>query len=379
MKKQRIIIAPNTFKHSISARQAAIAIREGLEQSKLDCDTVLFPVADGGDGTAELLIAYLHATIITKKATDPLGRQINTYYGLKGDTAILELAAVSGLQLLNPGEYDPLRATSYGTGELIADAVANGARKIILCIGGSATVDGALGILRALGVQFTDGEGDEIIYPYQMVSLADYSIRADSPLTQLEIRILCDVRNRLLGEQGAAAVFGPQKGASQDDVVELEKALTQLRNIVLMKSSKDINAVTHGGASGGVAAGMYGIANASLMNGIDYFLEISGFARELAGALCVITGEGSIDEQTLEGKAPFGVAMNARKYGVPVIALGGVVPEKPIEALQSCFYEIISINPPGIDKQQAIISAKNNLIATAKHIGDLIAEGRLLQ
>jgi glycerate 2-kinase len=367
-----ILIAPNAFKNSLDAASAARAIEKGLLRSGLQCTTTIFSVADGGDGTADLLIHQLKAKSIELYVQGPLGKKISSSFGWSpgNKTAVIELAAASGLRLLQPAAYDPLHATTFGTGELMIEAIKRGAEKILLCIGGSATVDGGTGILRALGYRFTDNSGNEIIYPGSLKNITDYSFAGGSNLFKTtEIIILCDVLNPLLGIDGSAAVFGPQKGATQKDIPILEAGLKSLRDVILNKTGKDIATVQHGGAAGGVAAGLYGLQNAQLVNGIDYFLTISGFEKELKKAKLVITGEGSIDKQTLQGKAPFGIAKMAKQFSIPVIGLAGKIPDEIDEELNFYFDKLININKPGTKLEDALKNTFTNLERTAYDIG----------
>ena len=281
-----ILIAPNAFKNSLDAGSAAKAIESGLQRSKLVCTCTRFPVGDGGDGTATLLIQHLNGIRTESIVQDPLGRNITASYGLvdSGKTAIIEMADASGLRLLNPNEYDPLRATTFGTGQLIVQAIEAGATKIILCIGGSATVDGATGILRALGYRFLDSDGNELSDPASLHLLTDYIKPETDILSNVRLIVLCDVLNPLLGKNGSAAVFGPQKGARPEDIPILEAGLSKLSALILDKNHIDIGTITHGGAAGGIAAGLYGMLDAQLENGIDYFLSVTGFEKEVIKA-----------------------------------------------------------------------------------------------
>src|SRR5215204_913405 len=288
-----ILIAPNAFKNSLDATKVAEAINNGLRKSKLSCTTTCFPVADGGDGTAGLLIDHLDGQLIHTIVNDPLKRKITSSFGWieKDKTAIIELATASGFRLLKAGEYDPLITTTQGTGELIIEALNKDVAKIILCIGGSATVDGGTGILNALGIKFFNAEGNELDdLPASLSSLAEIDIKGlDKRIVNTEIIILCDVENPLLGPNGAAAVFGPQKGASGKDVELLEAGLTKFRDVVLNKTGKDMAVIKHGGAAGGVAASLHTFLNARLVNGIDYFLKATRFENELKKTDIVIT------------------------------------------------------------------------------------------
>jgi glycerate 2-kinase len=373
----RILIAPNAFKNSLDAVKVAEAISKGLQQGKLSCSTVCFPVGDGGDGTASLLVQHFNGKMIEAMVHDPLGRKIKTSFGLTDDdnTAVIELADASGLRLLQANEYAPLHTNTYGTGELIKQALNKGVKKIILGIGGSATVDAGVGLLQALGIKFYDGTGDELQQlPASLINLHKIDTTGmDKRLANTEIVVVCDVANTLLGTAGAATIFGPQKGAAENEVQQLEKALTQLRNIVFAETGKDMAAIKHGGASGGVAAGLHSFLQAKLVNGIEYFLDITGFDTELENADLVITGEGSIDIQTLQGKAPFGVAKRAKEKSIPVIGIAGKIPLHHDKELQQYFDVLIPISHQSMDIQTAIGCSYDNLVRTGKMLGDLMS------
>ncbi len=377
-----ILIAPNAFKNGITATDAANAIKKGLGESRLSCTCTCFPVGDGGDGTATLLIQQLHGKIIVTKAHDALARKIDTSFGLidDGKTAVIELANISGLRLLHTNEYNPLLASTFGTGELIKQALDKKTKKIIIAIGGSATVDGAIGILAALGAIFLD-EGHNALeaIPENLYRLSDIDIsHLDKRIFNVELIVLCDVDNALLGNRGAAAVFGPQKGADDEAVKKLELNLTRLKDIALMKTGKDMSKMKYGGAAGGTAAGLSAFLNAKLVNGIEYFLHITDFDKALQQTGLVITGEGSIDEQTLQGKAPFGVANHAKKKNIPVIGLAGKVPLQYNKQLQKYFDVLLPINEGIVDMDEALRNTANNLSRTAKAIGDIFAIGKNL-
>ncbi len=366
-----ILIAPNAFKNSLDADSAAKAIERGLQRSNLDSTCTRFPVGDGGDGTAALLIQQLVGIKTEAVVQDPLGRNITASFGIvdNGKTAIIEMADASGLRLLKSNEYDPLRATTFGTGQLIVHAIQAGVTKIILCIGGSATVDGATGILRALGYRFLDSAGNELSEPASLYLLTDYIKPATDILSNVRFIVLCDVLNPLLGKNGSAAVFGPQKGARSEDIPILETGLARLQTLILEKNHIDIGTITHGGAAGGIAAGLYGMLDAQLENGIDYFLSVTGFENEVIKASLVITGEGSLDRQTLEGKAPAGVAKKAKEFNIPVIGFGGKVPDIPDEELNYYFDRMICINEPFTALDDALRNTEPNLERTAYRLG----------
>jgi glycerate kinase len=373
----QILIAPNAFKHSLSAEEAALAIKKGFLQSKLDCQAELFPVGDGGDGTGELLIKRLNGKIVTTEVKDPLGKKINASFGLidEGKTAVIEMANASGLRLLKKEDLDPLHASSSGTGEQIKAALDRGVKKIIIGMGGSATIDGGTGILRALGLCFLNVKGEELKdLPGSLNELATIDLSSmDKRIKDTEIIVLCDVNNLLLGEKGAAAVFGPQKGASTGDVQILNKALTRFSDITFQQTEKEIASVKHGGTAGGAAAGLYAFLNAKLVNGIEYFLQLTGFDKSLEKADLVVTGEGSIDEQTLHGKAPFGVARAAKQKGKRVMAFAGKISSTTDPNLKKYFDELISINSEPIELEKALAAAERNLIRSAMEAGNLLA------
>lgn len=371
-----ILVAPNAFKNALSATDAARYIHEGLEKSSLQCNSTIFPVGDGGDGTGELLIEKTNAALISAMVTDPLGRKINASFGLTDDgTAIIELANTSGLRLVNPNELDPLHASSRGVGELIKIALDKNAKRILLCIGGSATIDGGVGILQALGIQFLDSSGNELQQiPESLSQLAKTdSSQLDSRIKETPLIILCDVQNALLGEKGAAAVFAQQKGAGKKEIKKLEAALQRLRDVEWEQTRKNMALLPHGGAAGGIAAGLAVFLNAQLVNGIDYFLDYTHFDQALQQADIVITGEGSIDEQTLNGKAPFGVALRAKKKGIPVIGLAGKIPLSPDDSLHEYFNILLAIGNEPVDIKTALKQTDKNLVRTAKALGDLLA------
>jgi glycerate kinase len=372
-----ILIAPNAFKHSLDAEEAALAIQLGFLRSGLDCDTECFPIGDGGDGTGELIIKKCSGTFIEAETHDPLGRSIQASFGLieEGQTAVIEMANASGIRLLKRSEANPLIATSFGTGEQIKMALDRGAKKIIIGMGGSATVDGACGMLKALGIRFLNTDKQELDnLPGSLTELNSIDVsNLDHRIFECEVIVLCDVENMLLGDEGAAAVFGPQKAASADDVKKLDAALEKLSTVALQQTGKNMAAIKSGGTAGGAAAGLYAFVNAKLVNGIDYFLELTGFDTALEKTDLVVTGEGSIDEQTLQGKGPFGVAYKAKQKGVPVIGLAGKVPLAPSKELQHYFAALLPIGHQPSDLTAALKNTAANLTRTATALGNLLA------
>ena len=368
-----VLIAPNAFKNSLSATEAAQAIQRGLPPT---FTTECFPIGDGGDGTGDLLIERLGGQRITAQARDPFGRPISTYWGLADNshTAIIEMANASGLRLLDRNELDPLKASSIGTGELILAALDRNVDRIILGMGGSATVDGGTGILQALGVRFLSAEGQPLEnLPGRLTDLATIDMEGLDPrLRKVELTVLCDVANPLTGPQGAAAVFGPQKGASEQAVQHLDACLGQLARVIHSQTGRALSSLPRAGTAGGAAGGLYGILEARLVSGIDYFLEITGFETALDRCDWVITGEGSIDEQTLQGKAPHGVATRAKKKNKPVIALAGKVPLHEIPELKEYFDVLLPISHAPVDLPTALRNTADDLHRTAAQLGNLI-------
>lgn len=373
-----IVIAPNAFKNSLTADEAAAAIASGLLQSKLDCTVESLPVGDGGDGTGALLTKLCGGREVEVDTVDALGRPMNANYGLieNGTVAVIEMAAASGIRHLKSSELDPLKATSFGTGLLMLHTLETKPEKILLCVGGSATVDGGTGILRALGCLFYDLNGvarNDLPAAMLEVTAID-ATEAIKRLGNTQLTILCDVANPLAGSNGAAAVFGPQKGATEEQVEQLEKRLLHFATLVEAFSGVDIKTMKHGGAAGGTAAGLAGILNAKLENGIDYFLNQVQFDKAIGSADLVITGEGSIDRQTLEGKAPYGVALRAKGRKIPVIAFAGKVDQADAELLRPFFEEVISINNGDEPLAAQLAHARENLFTAARKLGDIPAK-----
>jgi glycerate kinase len=374
-----ILIAPNAFKHSLSAVDAAEAIAAGLGASNFAGTWAMCPVGDGGDGTAAVLLRQRGGEWRHALARDPLGRSIPCEFVLldEGRTAVIELAEASGLRRLETHELDPLRASTAGTGELIKCALDCGVREIIVCVGGSATVDGGSGLLQALGARFLDASGRPLgCLPGNLPELAAIDLtHLDPRLGHRVLTVLCDVTNPLLGARGAAAIFGPQKGADSTAVRSLEAALARLRDVVRGQTGRDIGRLARGGAAGGVAAGLYGLLGAQLVGGIDYVLELIGFDVGLEGADLVITGEGAIDDQTIDGKAPWGVALRARARGAFVVGMAGRVPLVASPELRAGFDALLPIGDGVMTMEVALGRTADNLRRTALELGNLLALG----
>jgi len=370
-----ILIAPNAFKNSLTAGDSAQAIRAGLELSGLDCTIDSFPVGDGGDGTAQIIIEKFKGVNVNAEVHDPLGRKIKASFGLinDGKTAVIEMADASGMRLLSSDELNPLTTSSYGTGELLKLALDKNVNEIIIGLGGSATVDGGAGLLEAIGVRFLDQNGGKLRQlPQDLSKLEEIDISGiDQRIFNCKIIVLCDVDNYLLGENGAAATFGPQKGASASDIPKLEMILQRISDLAYKETKKQMNKVKHGGAAGGIAAALYAFSNAELVNGAEYFLKLTNFEESLKKCDLLITGEGSLDEQTLKGKAPFALAKYAKKYDIPVIGLAGKIPLIPNLQMNRYFDVLIAIGNQPSDLSNAINDTKANLVRTGTMIGNL--------
>lgn len=368
----KIIIAPDSFKESLSAEQAAEAIAAGFREVLPDAELVLLPCADGGEGTTEALVVATGGRLFTESVTGPLGQPVEAAWGMLGDgqTAVIETAAASGLHLVSKDERDPMRATSRGTGELILAALDRGAGHIIIGLGGSATNDGGAGLLEALGVRLQDNKGEPIAPGGGgLGGLAELSLDGlDTRLRDVRFDVACDVDNPLLGEHGASAIFGPQKGATPGMVRQLDRNLRRFADRLQAVTGKDVAEVPGAGAAGGLGAAFLGVFAANLRSGIDLVLDAVGIDRHLKDADLVITAEGRIDGQTGRGKTPVGVSRRAKRHGVPVIALAGslgegaeCVHDKGIEAL-------FSIVPGVVTLDQALDHAAHNLTRTSRNL-----------
>jgi glycerate kinase len=373
----KIAVAPNAFRESMSSVEAANAIVEGLQRSDLDCELVSMPLADGGNGTLEVWQQATGADLITIETIDPLARPIKAEFGLNGDVALVEMARASGIELLASDERNPLRTTTYGTGDLINAAIEHGATEILVGLGGSATVDGGAGCLQALGARLMDKWDHPIPYGGGFLNELDHiepEILQET-LDGVSIRLLVDVDNPLLGDNGAAPVFGPQKGANADMVNTLAKNLGHLAGVVKRDTGVDIRDVPGAGAAGGIAGGLYGVAGAEIVSGVETLISSLGYDDILeAGDIdLLITGEGKLDSQTKGGKAPLGIANEARQYGIPVIVVAGSITATPDELKDWGFVTGFSLLPKIADLDEALDKGPMWLRDTAQRIGDILA------
>lgn len=379
---KKIVIAPDSFKESLSAMDVAKAIEAGFREIYSQAHYVCVPMADGGEGTVEAMVAATGGQIITTPVTAPLGNKVDGFFGLLGDgeTAVVEMAAASGLHLVPAAQRDPRITTSYGTGELILAALERGVTAVIIGIGGSATNDGGAGMMQALGARFLDDEGHELAPGgAALARLARLDLSALDPrLAQVSVTVACDVDNPLCGEKGASAVFGPQKGATPEMVSELDTALRRFGEQLEAATGKTIISAPGAGAAGGMGAALLGMLNAELRPGIEIVIESLGLAQAVRDADLVITGEGRLDSQSIHGKTPIGVARVAKQFQRPVVAIAGsltpdyqIVHEHGIDAAFSVIDRIVTL-------QEALDDAERNLRVTARNVAALwrLAENR---
>lgn len=342
----KIIIAPDSYKESLTAMEVAEAIETGFKKIFSDAEYVKLPMADGGEGTVQSLVDATDGSIVTCEVTGPLGEKVAGFYGLMGDgsTAIIEMAAASGLHLVEPELRNPLVTTTYGTGELIKAALDRGVKHIIVGIGGSATNDGGIGMAQALGAKLLDQQGNELGFGGgELNKLASIDLSGlDARLKDIRLEVACDVDNPLCGPKGASHVFGPQKGATPDMVATLDSNLAHYASVIKTTNGRNVIDTSGAGAAGGLGAALLGLFDASLRPGIQIVMDAVNLSEVVKDADLVITGEGRIDSQTIHGKTPIGVARTAKQYDIPVIAIAGstakdcaVVHEHGIDAAYS--------------------------------------------
>jgi glycerate kinase len=368
----RVVVAPDKFKGSLDAAGVAAALAAGVRDIHPGAVLDLIPMADGGDGTVEAFVAG-GATARRLRVTGPLGEPVDAVYARDGTTAIVEMAAASGLALLGHG-LDARRATTRGTGELLRDALDAGATTVVLGIGGSATTDGGAGALAALGARFLDDAGAELEpAPDALARLASIDLSGLDPrLAAIDLAIACDVDNPLLGPHGAAAIYGPQKGATPHDVAFLDGVLARMAATMSAATGRDLRDLPGAGAAGGLGWALASACGARLERGVTLVAQVRGLGPALRGADWCFTGEGRIDEQTLRGKVVDGVATLARDAGVPVFAFGGSV-DLGVEAeLRARGVRCAPIVPGPATLEDAMRDARTNLRAAAARVAALL-------
>lgn len=368
-KKQiNVLVAPNSMKGSLSAFKFADIVEDALLKVSDRFNVRKVPVADGGDFTGEVLQSALNARPVQAKVSDPLGRKVSSKYFTAGKTAIIEMSDASGMKLLRQEELNPLEASSYGTGELIAAALKQGCTEILLGVGGSATVDGGAGMMQALGFSFYDKKGNPVVgNGKNLVNIASVSKPEFS--STIKFKIISDVDNSLLGSEGAAAVFGPQKGAGPEQVMQLEQGLKSWCQLLEKDSGKELAAVKGAGAAGGIALPLLAWLNAEIVQGAQFILSQLDFEEKVQWADLVITGEGKIDRQTLNNKAPRAVADFSRRAGKPVIALAGTVEPGATEIFDGGAYSFL--NSP-LSLKDAMLEAKQHLSVFSSELAKTI-------
>jgi len=381
----KFLIAPDKFKGSLNAREAAENIVKGLRDVLPGAKIKIVPMADGGEGTAEVICNARSGSWVQCKAHDPLGREIDAPYAWIGDEklAVMEMSEAAGMRRLSESERDPLRATTFGVGEMILSAASRGASEIIIGLGGSATNDGGFGMARALGFRFfsdvkelSNGVSElakltKIETPVAAsVSPANARTQPTRLPPQLKIIAAVDVKNRLLGENGATGVFGPQKGATKDEIDILERALTTLADVVAKEFGFDYRNEPGAGAAGGLGFGLMSFCGAKIRPGFDVVAEAVGLETKIKDADIVITGEGSLDRQTLEGKTPVGVARLARKLGKPVFAMvGRAANDREVREVFDAVYENTR---PGMTQQENMKRAAKLLSENARELAETL-------
>ncbi|MEF3099846.1 glycerate kinase [Raoultella terrigena] len=378
----KIVIAPDSYKESLSALGVATAIEQGFREIYPDAEYLKLPVADGGEGTVEAMVAATQGHLVRAVVTGPLGEPVDAFYGLSGDErcAYIEMAAASGLESVPPARRNPLLTTSWGTGELIRHALDSGVKQIIIGIGGSATNDGGAGMVQALGGKLLTEDNRQLAAggaALEQLAKIDLS-ELDQRLTDCRIEVACDVTNPLTGPEGATAVFGPQKGATEEMIARLDRALAHFAQIIDRDLGIDVLHLEGGGAAGGMGAALYAFCGAKLRPGIEIVTDALHLAERVADADLVITGEGRIDSQTIHGKVPVGVAKVAKSYNIPVIGIAGsltadvgVVHQHGLDAVFSVLYSVCTL-------EEALENAADNVRMTARNVAAILKMGQKL-
>lgn len=371
----KVVIAPDSFKESLTAKQVCDSIQAGLARVWHDAKFVAIPVADGGEGTVQSLVDATQGRLVEVKVMGPQGKRVEAFYGMLGDnqTAVIEMAAASGLHHVPLVQRDPKLTTSFGTGELIRHALDQGVTKLIIGLGGSATNDGGVGMLAALGARFTNADGDPIqltgggLRELTHIDLQDF----DPRLQNCDILVACDVNNPLCGDKGASAVFGPQKGATPEDIQLLDGALRQFGLLTAKVTGKMVLESAGAGAAGGMGAALLAYTEARVRPGIEIVLETVQLAHQVSDADLVITGEGRIDSQTVHGKTPMGVAKVAKRFDVPVLALCGCTGDNYQAVYQCGIDTVFAAVPRAMSLEDALKESDFNLADLAENVARL--------
>ena len=372
----KFVIAPDSFKESMTAKEAGQAIERGIKKIFKDGQYAIIPMGDGGEGTLQSLVDATEGKLEYLNVVGPLGKEVEAYYGISGDgeKAFVEMAVASGLQLVDREERNPMITTTYGTGQLIKAALDKGVKNILVCIGGSATNDGGAGMLQALGARLLDSKGKQIGFgggELHKINTVDIS-ELDKRIDEVRIEVACDVNNPLLGERGASRIFGPQKGATKEIVEILEENMAHYSEVIEKQLGIKVDGIPGGGAAGGLGAALMAFLKGKLSPGIDLVIQYTGLENEVKDADLVITGEGSIDSQTNFGKTPIGVAKVAKKYGVPTIAFAGRIGDGIEDLYENGINSVIGILREASSIEKALGEGEINLEKAAENVARII-------
>ncbi|MEW4264185.1 glycerate kinase [Priestia megaterium] len=372
----KIVIAPDSFKESLTALHVCEAVEKGIKAHFPNAEISKVPMADGGEGTVQSLVDATDGEVIQARVTGPLGKEVEAFYGILGDgkTAVIEMAAASGLHHVPVDKRNPLITTTRGTGELILKALDHKVKHIIIGIGGSATNDGGAGMAKALGAKLLDAKGAEIKEgggSLDQLTSIDLT-NLDSRLAEVKVEVACDVGNPLTGETGASAVFGPQKGATPNMVKQLDRNLAHYAAIVGKEMGIHIQSVPGAGAAGGLGGGLLAFLSAELKPGVDIVIEATQLESYIKDADLVITGEGKIDGQTIYGKTPIGVAKTAKKHSVPVVAIAGSIGVGSEAVYEHGINALFSIVPGIVSLSEALEKASENVERTAGSLASIM-------
>ena len=374
----KIVIAPDSFKESMTAKTASQAIERGIRRVDPSCHIVKAPLADGGEGTVEALVDSMNGEIITHSVTGPLGDKVEASYGIiHKKIAVIEIATAVGLDLVSPKERNPMRTTTYGIGELISHALERGVRHFLIGLGGSSTNDGGIGMAQALGADITDIHGQPVPFGGEgLARVNEISIsKMDKRLQNCTFEIASDVNNPLTGSQGASFVYGPQKGADPEMVLALDQSMQTYEDILKRDLHVDVTDVEGAGAAGGLGAAFIAFFGAKLQRGIELITKITNLERHIKDADLVITGEGKMDDQTVYGKTPVGVAKIAKKHGVPVIAITGANQVISPEIYENGIDAIFSITNEPMSLEEAMQKSE---VLTEKLVENIIRLWKLM-